>query len=418
MAKATSNRSRRHPPPVRRPAAKRTAVKKAAAPPRKKKSRTPSPDDKLAHATSLAQNGKIKQAFKAAEGILAAHPEHWATLNFLSALFKQAGQMDGALAFAERAIAHAPDDAETHRLLTLHCLACADKAGRPEAAISICRQFLDRYEPSPEILAIMSNMQILANHPAEALRTTDQGIALYPGNFTFHRNRSTALLELGRGEEAVEAFGRTLRPLAGEAGDAPASVVSQYAAMAEGYDDNRLHRSYGRMMAQLIVKTVGATAGKRVLDAGCGTGLLGANLKAGHLVGIDLSPDMLAKARERNIYQDLIEGDLAAVMARRTDRFDIVAAAVVLYHIADLAPFFREAARLLVPGGRLFFSVDPAPETMDIGVSGEDEYAHSRAYVRRLAADTGFAEIAVRIMAHRGNPGFWWTFRRQGPSGP
>ena len=54
---------------------------------------------------------------------------------------------------------------------------------------------------------------------------------------------------------------------------------------------------------------------------------------------------------------------------------------------------------------------------MEIGVSGEGEYAHSRAYVRRLAAATGFAEIAVRIMAHRGNPGFWWAFRRQGPSG-
>ncbi len=415
MAKATSGRSRR-PPSARRQASKQVGAKKPAALPRKKKSRTPAPDDQLDRAVNLAQIGKVKQAFKAAEAILAAHPDHWRTLNFLSFLLARTDQNEAALVFAERALAHAPDDAETHRLLTLHCLACADKAGRPEAAISICRQFLDRYEPSPEIFAILSNMQILVDRPSEALRTTDQGIALFPGNSTFHRNRSTALLELGRGEEAVEAFGRTLRPLPDDPGEAPAGVVSQYAAMAEGYDDNRLHQSYGRMMAQTIVKTVGATAGKRILDAGCGTGSLGTHIQAAHLVGIDLSPDMLAKAREKNLYQDLIEGDLVAVMAQRADRFDIVAATVVLYYMADLAPFFRQSARLLVPGGYLFFSTDSAPDSMEIGVSGEGEYAHSRAYVRRLAAATGFTEIAVRIMAHRGNPGFWWAFRREASS--
>ena len=199
-------------------------------------------------------------------------------------------------------------------------------------------------------------------------------------------------------------------------GEAPAGVVSQYAAMAEGYDDNQLHQSYGRMIAQTIVKTVGATINKRLLDAGCGTGSLGAHIQAAHLVGIDLSPSMLAKARDRSIYQELVEGDIAATMAKRTDRFDGIAATVVLYHMADLAPFFRQAARLLVPGGHLFFSTDPAPDSMDIGVSGPGEYAHSRAYVRRLAAESGFAEIAVKVMAHRGNPGFWWALRRKGPS--
>ena len=169
------------------------------------------------------------------------------------------------------------------------------------------------------------------------------------------------------------------------------------------------------MMGQLIVQTVGATAAKRVLDAGCGTGGLGANLRAAHLVGIDLSPDMLAKARERNVYQELVEGDLARVMGTRTDRFDIIASAVVLYYIPDLAPFFREAARLLVPGGHLFFSVDPAADDMDVGVSPMDgSFAHSRAYLRRLAAQTGFAEVAIKIMPHRGNPGFWCAFRREG----
>ncbi len=366
----------------------------------------------MARAADLAQKGKIKQAFKAGESILAAHPEHWPTLNFLSALFKQAGQIDGTLAFAKRALAHAPDDAEIRRSLTMSFAACASQFNRPEDAIAACREFLDRYEPAAEILASLSTIQIRAHRLSEALKTTDQGIVLFPDNSTFHHNRSAALFNLGRGEDAVEAFGRTLRPLADDPGDPLAGVVFQYATMAEGYDDNRLHQLYSRMMAQMIVKTVGPTVNKRILDAGCGTGSLGTQIRAAYLVGIDRSPDMLAKARKKNLYRELIEDDLAAAMGKRNDRFDIVASAVVLYHVADLAPFFRESARLLIPGGHLFFSTDPAPDAMEIGVSAPGEYAHSRRYLRGLAAATGFAEVAIRIMEHRGHPGFWCAFRR------
>ena len=398
--------------PPRKHAQKPARKASGPGPRRKSPGRTPSPDDRLSRAVGLAENGKIKQALKAAEGILASHPEHWRTLHFTSSLLMRADQMEGALAFAKRAFVHAPDNAEIRHQLAMNIVACADRLSRPEDAISACQEFLDRYEPSAGLLSTLSALQIRARRPSDGLKTADKGIALFPDNVTLHHNRSGALFHLGRVEEAADAFGRILRPLVSDPGDTTAEVVSHYAALAEGYDDNRLHQIYGRLMAQLIVQTVGATVAKRVLDAGCGTGALGANIRTARLVGIDLSPDMLAKARVKNLYHDLVEGDLPTVMAQRTDRFDIIAAAVVLYHTPDLGPFFREAARLLVTGGHLFFSVDPAPDSMDIGITGPGEYAHSRAYVRRLAAETGFAETTIKIMPHRGNPGFWCAFRR------
>ena len=53
-----------------------------------------------------------------------------------------------------------------------------------------------------------------------------------------------------------------------------------------------------------------------VLDAGVGTGLCGPLLRssARQLVGVDLSAGMLAKARERNVYDELHEGELVAFM--------------------------------------------------------------------------------------------------------
>lgn len=387
----------------RRPAAKPRAAKGAG---------RASADGRLKSAVALAQKGKLPQALKATERILANHPEHWQTMNFAATLLARVGQTDAALALARRAIAHAPDDAEIRRRLTMDFTAFAGQHARPDEAIAVCREYLDRYGPSADVLASLSAVQISALKMSDGLRTVDEGIARFPDNPTLHHNRSVALFHLGRFEESIEAFGRVLRPLEGGNGDTSAEVVAQYARLAESYDDNRLHQLYGRQMADLIVKTVGTTAAKRALDAGCGTGALGTEIRAARLVGIDISPAMLAKARARNVYHELVEGDLVAEMSRRTDLFDIIASAVVLYHIADLAPFFREAARLIVPSGHLFLSVDPAPDSMEIGVSQPGEYAHSRRYLRRLATETNFAEVAVKFLPHRGNPGFWCAFRR------
>ncbi|KMO28240.1 methyltransferase type 12, partial [Methylobacterium tarhaniae] len=56
----------------------------------------------------------------------------------------------------------------------------------------------------------------------------------------------------------------------------------------------------------------------RVLDLGCGTGLMGRALCgiAGTLTGIDLSPGMLAEARRTGLYARLQEGDLRDVLSR------------------------------------------------------------------------------------------------------
>ena len=72
--------------------------------------------------------------------------------------------------------------------------------------------------------------------------------------------------------------------------------------------------------------------GERVLDLGCGTGLSGVAFKpiARRLVGIDLSPKMLAKAQELAIYDALAEGDAEAPPAGAEGPFDLIVAGDVL----------------------------------------------------------------------------------------
>jgi SAM-dependent methyltransferase len=88
-------------------------------------------------------------------------------------------------------------------------------------------------------------------------------------------------------------------------------------------------------------------------DLGCGTGRTGAWLRdhgVTEIDGVDLTPEMLAVARERGAHRRLIEGDVAAT-GLETDAYDLVITSLVDEHLADLRPLYAEAARLARPGG-------------------------------------------------------------------
>lgn len=94
-----------------------------------------------------------------------------------------------------------------------------------------------------------------------------------------------------------------------------------------------------------------------VLDAACGTGRHSRVLAArGHpVIGVDLSPEMLAKARQSVPSGQFHEGSLTALPL--VDRsVDAAVCALALVHVPDLAPAMRELARVLRAGGRVVIS--------------------------------------------------------------
>ena len=88
-------------------------------------------------------------------------------------------------------------------------------------------------------------------------------------------------------------------------------------------------------------------------DLGCGTGRTGAWLRArgvARLDGVDLTPEMLAIARSREIYDHLDQADVGAT-ALASGAYDLVTTCLVEEHLRDLRPLYREASRLLRPSG-------------------------------------------------------------------
>jgi len=89
-------------------------------------------------------------------------------------------------------------------------------------------------------------------------------------------------------------------------------------------------------------------------DLGCGTGRTGAWLKSKGVAaidGVDITPEMLALAEKRGIYRKLAVGDVGAAPLP-AGRYPLVTMSLADEHLAELAPAYREAARLLAPGGR------------------------------------------------------------------
>jgi malonyl-CoA O-methyltransferase len=105
----------------------------------------------------------------------------------------------------------------------------------------------------------------------------------------------------------------------------------------------------------LIDALLGAVAGRRALDLGCGTGRHAARLsRAGAIVtALDFSEGMLSVARSRPelATATILRHDLHQPVPLPAEAFDRVVSGLVLEHLADPLPFFRELARLLAPHG-------------------------------------------------------------------
>jgi 2-polyprenyl-3-methyl-5-hydroxy-6-metoxy-1,4-benzoquinol methylase len=118
-----------------------------------------------------------------------------------------------------------------------------------------------------------------------------------------------------------------------------------------------------------LLDACGAVAGLRVLDLGCGQGFFSRQLaqRGARVVGVDLAEQMVQHARAHEARRPLgiaYHALDAACVAQRwpAGSFDLVTSCMALADMADAAAVLRGARAVLVPAGRLVFSI-PNPGT-------------------------------------------------------
>lgn len=141
-----------------------------------------------------------------------------------------------------------------------------------------------------------------------------------------------------------------------------ADAQANLEAMAKSLEERGRTRAQTRLRRRFL-KFVPVAAGERVLEVGCGTGVVVRDLAAlvgrrGEVVGVDVSRHLLERARalcgeaarHARIALRLADG---ASLPFADDRFDAALAITVMLHVADPLRVAREMARVTRPGGRV-----------------------------------------------------------------
>jgi 2-polyprenyl-6-hydroxyphenyl methylase/3-demethylubiquinone-9 3-methyltransferase len=152
---------------------------------------------------------------------------------------------------------------------------------------------------------------------------------------------------------------------AGAGGNADQAELARFDALAARFWDSHgdfrpLHLLNPVRLQFIAART--ALAGHRVLDVGCGGGLLSESIaRAGaQVTGIDLAPGMIEVARlhaaESSLSIDYRMAAAEELAQQSPGRFDVVTCMEMLEHVPDPAAMIATLAKLLCPGGDLFIS--------------------------------------------------------------
>ncbi|MBP2532646.1 class I SAM-dependent DNA methyltransferase [Agrobacterium tumefaciens] len=192
-------------------------------------------------------------------------------------------------------------------------------------------------------------------------------------------------------------------------------LFDDYADRFETSLVEKLDYSVPQKLAELIGKVADGGVFDAIVDIGCGTGLLGVEIRtlAKRLEGFDISQNMLAKAEEKGLYDYLGQADLSLeaeasglfISTLAQYRADLVAAADVMMYLGSLETVMPLVSALLRPSGFFAFSVEDAGDEDGFILRESLRYAHSKSYVIDLLERTGFSLLEIRKTTIRKDAG-------------
>jgi predicted TPR repeat methyltransferase len=299
------------------------------------------------------------------------------------------------------------------RISTLLNLAATRlKLQRPVDAIAAADAVLAAEPRNVDALQLRAGALARLGLKEQALDAFDGALALDPSLADTWSQRGGLLREAGRLAEAAQAFEQAIARggdaalngyyLAAVRGTVPPDAAP--AGYIEGLFDDYSASFEQHLIGSLcyrahvvLIETLAAVrAGpfRSALDLGCGTGLCGALVKprVGRLTGVDLAARMVARARERGVYDRLEQAEIVAWLGANHETFDLVVCTDVLIYFGDLAPVFAGVRQALATQGLFCFSVELSSDD-DVKLKPSLRYAHSEHCLRELAARHGFAVV-------------------------
>jgi len=404
-------------------------------------------------ASALMACGNLDEAISYWQRALELAPDYAAAYVSLGNAYFAKSEIESSELAYRKGIELAPDNPKAFVGLArvLHF------GNRNEEAETALHQALELAEDAPEVCNLVGTVLLETGELDAALELFETSVRREPGEPQGHAGKGIALHMLRRLDDAEVAYRRALEidaryplalkhlgvllqerdeldaaaecfrqllaanpsddvarhMLAATAGEttpgAPAGYVTRlFDDYADRFDAHLSRISYRvpDLIRDAVVDIGGSDQpGWRIMDLGCGTGLCGEALRplAAFLAGADLSPRMIAKSRERNVYDSLVTGCIEDAFEGQEKPFDLVVAGDVFTYVGDLSSAFAESARALRPGGLMAFSIEHGDgDTYHLRPTGR--YAHSPAYVEDTADSSGLSVVCRRDVVLREDP--------------
>ena len=337
----------------------------------------------------LEHAGRIDEAAESYRRALALDPEDWVALNRLAYCERLLGNGEKSAELLRRALALRPGSAATHNELALALL----QLGRRDEAIASLRAAVAADPGLAEGWANLAKLLYVEHlelrekaaraegpvpDPSPVIECFDRLAEFDPGNVEFRYLRdSLAGSRLARPpDEYVETF------------------FDRFAARFDDRLVQELRYAGPEVAARVLAPHLEGRSGLHVVDLGCGTGLSGslARSHAARLVGVDLSGEMLARARARNVYDELAKAEIGDYLGGVTPgSVDLAIALDVLIYVGAVERVFAAAAQALGQAGLFAFSIEDLGRAGDYALLPGGRYAHAREYIEASATQAGLA---------------------------
>ena len=142
--------------------------------------------------------------------------------------------------------------------------------------------------------------------------------------------------------------------------------------------DNWWWRGRRKIFLKILGKDFGKKKGRKILDVGCGTGIMLSHLaRFGEVVGVDIAKEAIGFCQKKGL-EKVYLGD-AQKLPFGSKKFDLVTAFDTLEHVKDDKKALKEFYRVLQGGGMILLTVPAHPV---IWSSHDDRNQHYRRYTK------------------------------------
>jgi len=369
-------------------------------------------------AVLLKELGRLKEAEVSYKKAIELKPDYAEAHSNLAIILKEQSRLKEAEACYRQAIKLKPDYAEAHYNMgnTLKEL------GRLEEAEA---SYVQAITLKPDYVKAYNNLGVMLQEQGkldEAEVSYKKAITLKPDYADFYANLGNTLRDQDKlleaklnYKKAIELKGDSKKfkhifdALTGKTTNfAPREYVEvlfdNYAINFENSLVNKLeYKTPNKIVEMIVAKNPNIQLGS-VLDLGCGTGLIGDEIKkyCSNLEGVDLSKLMLEKASAKNIYDKLEHKDIVEYLSTEDLDFNYFISSDVFVYVGNLSEIFRLIKSRNKSKGKFVFSTEHTDRD-GFFLEQTGRYSHSKKYIESLCNKFGYKLSHFEVVNLRKN---------------